>query len=220
MSTTIKQIIIVLLLIIGAIGGTVVMIQQQAATEELTLDEPTPEPTSESVMSDTMTDTMSDTIPVTETPAPIVVFVSGEVHAPGVYTLPPGSRVVDAIQAAGGPTEHAAFAALNQATLLSDGVQIHMPTEGEEPMPQAPAPISDSDGTFSAPAASGDGLVHINQADSSALQTLPGIGPALADRIIEHRNTNGPFASLEQLKEVKGIGDKLIEKIQDLIVID
>ena len=61
---------------------------------------------------------------------------------------------------------------------------------------------------------------NINQADHSTLQTLPSIGPALADRIIEYRNINGPFTSLEQLKEVKGIGDKLVDKIKDLIVID
>lgn len=226
MSTTIKQIIIVLLLLIGAIGATVVMLQQQSSAEELTLDEPTPEPTAESVITETVP-IITETVPLpTETPAPIVVFVSGEVHAPGVYTLPPQSRIVDAIQAAGGTTEHAAVDALNQATLLSDGVQIHMPAEGEAPLPQAPAPApapaaeSAAGATGSAPTTSRDSLVRINHADSSTLQTLPGIGPAFADRIIEHRNTNGPFASLEQLKEVKGIGDKLIEKIKDLIVID
>lgn len=232
MSTTIKQIIFVLLLLIGAIGATVVMLlQEQSSAEELTLDEPalnqaTPEPSAESLITETLP-IITETIPLpTETPAPIVVFVSGEVHAPGVYTLPPQSRIVDAIQAAGGTTDNAAVDALNQATLLSDGVQIHMPAEGEAPLPQAPAPApaptaeSAAGATGSAPTTSGDSLVRINHADSSALQTLPGIGPAFADRIIEHRNTNGPFASLEQLKEVKGIGDKLIEKIKDLIVID
>jgi len=228
MSTTIKQIIIVLLLIIGAIGATVVMLQQQSTAEELTLDEPTPEPTPEPSAESVITETVPAI--ATQTPAPIVVFVSGEVHAPGVYTLPPQSRIVDAIQAAGGATENAALDALNQATLLSDGVQIHMSAEGEAPLPQAPAPApapasesaagAAAGGTFSAPATSGDSLVRINHADSSSLQTLPGIGPAFADRIIEYRNTNGPFASLQQLKEVKGIGDKLIEKIQYLIVID
>lgn len=228
MSTTIKQIIFVLLLLIGAIGATVVMLLQQPSAEELTLDDPTlNQATAESLITETLpiiTETVP--LPATETPAPIVVFVSGEVHAPGVYTLPPQSRIVDAIQAAGGTTEHAAVDALNQATLLSDGVQIHMPAEGEAPLPQAPAaaptPASESaaGATGSVPTTSGDSLVRINHADRSSLQILPGIGPALADRIIEHRKTNGPFASLEQLKEVKGIGDKLIEKIKDLIVID
>lgn len=220
MSSTIKKIIIVSLLLIGAIGATIVILQQPPTTEELVLEQPTPESTAESVITEVLS--VTETLPATETPAPIVVFVSGEVHAPGVYTLAPQSRIVDAIQAAGGATENAALDALNQATLLSDGVQIHMPAEGEAPLPQAPVPVPESTpgGTFSSPATSGDSLVRINHADSSALQTLPGIGPALADRIIEHRNINGPFASLGQLKEVKGIGDKLIEKIQDLIVID
>ena len=223
MSNTIKQIIIVSLLLIGAIGATIVMLQQQSTTEELVLDQPTPEPTVQSVITGTLS-VISETLPLiaTQTPAPIVVFVSGEVHAPGVYTLAPQSRIVDAIQAAGGATENAALDALNQATLLSDGMQIHMPAEGEAALPQVPVPEPESTtgGTFSSPATSGDSLVRVNQADSSSLQTLPGIGPALANRIIEYRNINGPFTSLQQLKEVKGIGDKLIEKIQDLIVID
>ena len=209
MLANLKHIVLTLLLIIGAIGGTVVMMQQQSGGEELVLDEPTPESTA--------TLAVTTTLAATKTPAPIVVFVSGEVHSPGVYTLPPGSRIVDAIQAAGGATEKAAIAALNQATLLSDGVQIHMPAEGEEPMPEPP---SDSGGGFNAPSTSNGSLVHINRADATTLQTLPGIGPALATRIIEHRTANGPFASIEQLKEVKGIGDKLIDKIRDLIVFD
>ncbi len=219
MSSTVKLIIIVLLLLIGAIGGTVVMLQQQSAAEELTLELPTVEPTAETVMTEALSVTI--TLSATETPAPIVVFVSGEVHAPGVYTLAPRSRIVDAIQAAGGATENAAIDALNQATLLSDGIQIHMPAVGEAlPPPQAPVPPPESNESFGTPTTNDEPLVRINHADTIRLQTLPNIGPALAERIIEYRTINGPFTSLEQLKEVKGIGDKLMEKIQDLIVID
>ena len=195
------------------------MLQQQPAAEELTLELPTVEPTAEAVMTEPLSVTI--TLSATETPAPIVIFVSGEVNAPGVYTLAPRSRIVDAIQAAGGATENAAIDALNQATLLSDGMQIHMPAEGEALPPlQAPVPLPESNEPFGTPTTSDDPLVRINHADTIRLQTLPNIGPALAERIIEYRTINGPFTSLEQLKEVKGIGDKLMEKIQDLIVID
>lgn len=215
MLAKVKNIILTLLLIVGVVGATWVMMQQQPAGEELVLGEPTVEATATEVLTTTE-------LPIaTATPAPIVVFVSGEVNAPGVYTLAPGSRVVDALQAAGGPTEKAAIATLNQATLLSDGVQIHMPAEGEAP-PPAPPPVapSDSGGEFNTASTGSDSLVRINSADASTLETLPGIGPAFAERIIEYRTANGPFASIEQLKEVKGIGDKLIEKIRDQIVID
>lgn len=196
-----KHLVLSLLLVVGAVGGTLAV--QQPQGEPLALAAPVPDPTA--------------TVAPTATPAPIVVFVSGAVEVPGVYTLPPGSRVVDALAAAGGPTDEAATAALNQATPLSDGVQVHLPTEGEAPVPASLAP---SGGSPLASAPGSEPLVHVNSADATTLETLPGIGPALAGRIIEYRTANGPFTSLDQLKDVKGIGDKLLGKISERVVID
>ncbi|MBA3531940.1 MAG: helix-hairpin-helix domain-containing protein [Ardenticatenales bacterium] len=159
----------------------------------------------------------TETAAPTATPAPMVVFVSGAVQNPGVYTLPAESRVVDALAAAGGPTEDAAAESLNQATRLSDGMQVHLPEQGSAPLPMPLSPASAS-GSAGAPA-SGT-LVYLNSADATTLETLPGVGPALAARIIEYRSANGPFTSVEQLSEVKGIGDRLLEKIREQVVLN
>lgn len=196
-----KQLVLALLVLTGT--GGLFWSAQKPAAEPLTLEGPAP--------------AIVATVAATSTPAPIVVFVSGAVKEPGVYTLPPNSRVVDALHAAGGPTEQAAIASLNQATLLSDGVQVHMPEEGEAALPAALAPTSAT--SFTA-APSSEPLVRLNSADSTALESLPGIGPAIAARIIEYRTANGPFTSVEQLKDVHGIGDKLLEKIRDRIVLE
>lgn len=196
-----KQLVLALLVLTGT--GGLFWSAQTPTTEPLTLEAPAP--------------TIVAPIAATATPAPIVVFVSGAVKEPGVYTLPPHSRVVDALRAAGGPTEQAATASLNQATLLSDGVQVHMPEEGEAALPAALAPTG---GSSFAAAPSSDPLVRLNSADSAALESLPGIGPAIAARIIEYRTANGPFTSVDQLKDVHGIGDKLLEKIRDRIVLE
>lgn len=194
------------LLVVGAIGG--VLSAKRPAPEPLVLEAPTPAPTA--------------TLALTPTAAPIVVFVSGAVRAPGVYTLPPGSRVVDALTAAGGPAADADWAALNQATLLSDGMQIHMPVEGVAPEPPplggAPAPSTAAGGE--AAGATSAPLIRLNHASGAELEALPGIGPALAGRIIEYRESHGPFTSIEQLLEVKGIGDTLLNGIRDYIILE
>jgi competence protein ComEA len=121
---------------------------------------------------------------------------------------------VDALQAAGGPAEGAVVERLNQATRLTDGMQIHMPAEGESAA--APAVVASGGAT----AASAAGPVSLNQSDAATLATLPGIGPALAARVIEYREASGPFQSVEQLLDVKGIGPAILEKIRYLVVVD
>ncbi|WP_246123685.1 ComEA family DNA-binding protein [Cellulomonas terrae] len=138
-------------------------------------------------------------------PAEVVVDVVGAVIAPGVVRLAQGSRVVDAIAAAGGATADAQVSALNLARVLVDGEQIAVPRPGEEP---APAGASAPGGA--------DGLVDLNTADAAALDALPGIGPVLADRIVGHRQ-DGPFTTVDELADVAGIGPTLLERLRDLV---
>ncbi len=138
----------------------------------------------------------------------IVVHVCGEVKYPGVYYIQNGGRVYDAIQKAGGVTEEADIHLLNLAQILSDEARIYVPKKGE---------VVSSDSFYS------DSMlnqkININNADSSTLQKLSGIGPTLAQRIIDYRKNIGRFKSIEQLLNVKGIGPSKFEEIKDKVQI-
>ena len=138
----------------------------------------------------------------------VVVQVVGQVAHPGVVTLAEGSRVSDALALAGGALPTADVQALNLARVLADGEQVVVPKPGE-PVPQAAAAAAPG----SAASASG-GVVNLNQADAAALDGLPGVGPVLAARIIDWRTQHGRFTSVDELGEVSGIGDKLLEQIR------
>ncbi|WP_353813946.1 ComEA family DNA-binding protein [Agromyces sp. SYSU T00266] len=140
----------------------------------------------------------------------ILVHVLGAVAEPGIVELGPGARVVDAIGAAGGLAGDADPAGVNLARVLVDGEQLVVPREGESPPPGTGA--AGASGT----AASG-GRVSLNHADVAALDTLPRIGPALAQRIIDWRVANGPFTDVSQLMEVAGIGDAVYSGLVDLV---
>jgi competence protein ComEA len=139
-------------------------------------------------------------------PAVIIVDVAGAVHSPGVYELSEESRVQDAIHAAGGLTVEADGNALNQAAPLEDGARLFIPTKPIAPGDTS-APLADSD----------EGLVNVNTADSYALQTLPGIGPVTAEKIIEYRTSHGLFTRIEDLQNIEGIGSGTLEKIKTLV---
>ncbi len=146
----------------------------------------------------------------------IFIDIAGAVARPSVVELPAGSRVFEAIEKAGGLTGEADVRWTNQAEILADGQKIYIPTkqELEEGSTDAAAP------GFSRPATiSGKGLVNINTADSETLQQLPGIGPATADKIINYRNENGAFQSIEEITDVSGIGEKTFTKFKDKITI-
>ena len=149
----------------------------------------------------------------------VVVHVTGAVSRPGVVTLPPGSRVTDAINAVGGASAEADTQQLNLARVLTDGEQIRVPRIGEvlpNPAPQPGGAATPSVGT--APGkTNGDasGTININTASASELEKLPGIGPALAQRIVEYRDSHGPFASVDALTDVPGIGKAKLEGLRE-----
>lgn len=145
----------------------------------------------------------------------VTVHVAGEVKNPGVMTLPAGSRVTDAVQAAGGMTHDADPSALNLAQPLNDGEQIKVPKVGE---PEVSGGVSgSSDGASSG--ASGAGKININTASEKELQELPGVGPATSEAIIKHREENGRFESIEQLEDVPGIGPAILERLTPLVTV-
>ena len=146
----------------------------------------------------------------TATLGPIRVYVSGAVMHADVYELPSGSIVRDAVAAAGGATEDADLNQINMAKTLRDGEQVYVPRMGEA---LVPAPTGQA-------GAAASGLININTATQAELETLPGIGPALAARIIAYREANGPFPNIEAIQNVPGIGPSTFEEIKDLITVE
>ncbi|MDN5899856.1 MAG: ComEA family DNA-binding protein [Brachybacterium sp.] len=144
-------------------------------------------------------------------PSEIVVHVSGAVAAPGVVQLSGDARVDDALRAAGGATDDADLSVVNLARPLADGEQIHVPVPGEAPRDR-PAAEPDSVGGLEEP--SGGALIDLNSAGPAELEELPGVGPAIAQRILEHREKNGPFHAVDGLLEVSGIGPSTLEEIR------
>jgi competence protein ComEA len=154
----------------------------------------------------------------------VVVHVVGQVARPGLVRLRPGARVADAITEAGGPTKQADLAALNLARLVTDGEQVHVPRPGETPpVPQGPSPPGHASegtgGTAGGGGGAGGGPVNLNSADQATLETLPGVGPVLAQRILEWRTEHGRFTSVEELREVSGIGDKVFAKLAPKVTV-
>jgi len=155
-------------------------------------------------------------------PAEVVVHVSGAVKQAGVYRLAPASRVADAIEQAGGATEHADLDALNLAEPIQDGQKIHVPRKGEVSAP-AVASVAPSRSPRSAPQAAATATtqfpINLNTATADQLEAIPGIGPVLAQRIIEYRQTHGRFQSVDELLEVRGIGPKRLENMRPYVVV-
>ena len=147
------------------------------------------------------------------TAAVLVVDVVGQVHRPGVVRLPPGSRVLDAVNSAGGALPSADLTQVNLARPLADGEQIVVPKPGQ--VLSSPAAGTSASGAAGAAAgAQAGGVVDLNSADASALDALPGVGPVLAQRILDWRNEHGRFSSVDELGEVSGIGDKLMAQLR------
>lgn len=152
------------------------------------------------------------TVPVATVPDSVTIHVAGAVRRPGVYTVPMPARVVDAVTQAGGATSRAALDAINLARPLVDGEQVFIPRRGQ------------SGGGAGSPSPGGgvvapQGPVNINSAGAERLQTLPGVGPSTAQAIIEHRQRHGPFASVDALLDVRGIGPSKLEALRGLVTV-
>lgn len=180
-----------LLLLAAIIGATVLIVQTRPAPVQITILPPQP----------------------TQTPAPIRIYVTGAVaQSEQIISIAAGSRVEDAIAAAGGFRSDADRTRVNLAAILRDGDQVHVPTLQET----ASLPET-SEGLPTPP---GGVRIYINSATLAELQTLPGIGPAMAERILAHREANGPFQSLADLDAVEGIGPATLERLEPLLAFD
>lgn len=158
----------------------------------------------------------------------LIIHIIGAVNRPGVYELPTGSRVRDAVASAGGLRPNAAPENINLAANLADGQQVRIPKRGEKPIgiteplvaegapPSATGGSGEPEGPEQVSRTTG-AKINVNTAPGAELQVLPGIGPALAQRIIDFRQSNGPFASLTELDGVSGIGPALLGKIRDRV---
>ena len=143
----------------------------------------------------------------------ITVDVKGAVKSPGIYDLPVGSRVNDAVQKAGGLTEQADSKSLNLAQKVSDEALVYVPTKGEEA-------ASQQAGSGVPSSTSKDKKVNLNKASLEELKQVKGLGGKRAQDIIDHRESNGKFKSVDELKKVSGIGAKTIEKLKDYVTVD
>ena len=147
----------------------------------------------------------------------IYVDICGEVVRPGVYQIASGTRLFEVIAQAGGLTAEADINVINQAEVVYDGQKIRILSYAETS--QGVQTASDPSGGQGGSQGSSDGKVNINRADAAALQTIPGIGPSKAERIIDYRNTAGPFQSIEDIKNVSGIGNKTFESIREYLTV-
>jgi competence protein ComEA len=153
---------------------------------------------------------------LTSTPSPLRVYVTGAVLQADVYWLMPGSIVKDAIQAAGGATDDADLSRINLAQELHDQEQIYVPRLGES---DAPPPVTGAQPTPLLRGGAPTGAVNINTASLEELDTLPGIGPVIGQSIIDYREANGPFRSIDEITLVSGIADVTFDKIKDHITV-
>ncbi|QYI98054.1 ComEA family DNA-binding protein [Curtobacterium flaccumfaciens pv. flaccumfaciens] len=158
----------------------------------------------------------------------VVVHVLGAVRRSGVVELPASSRVGDALERAGGATEDADLDRLNLARVLTDGERLYIPRVGQQEVPEALGPVADGAAAGPTAGAGGSGgtagtgvegaaVVDLNTADQTALETLPGIGPGLAGRIIAWRDEHGRFTAVEDLLDVSGIGDVRFAELRDRV---
>jgi competence protein ComEA len=188
--------IAMLFLFLLVLGGTIWALRRPEPAA-LTIITPTPRPT--------------------PTTALVIVDVRGAVAKPGVYTLTAGSRVQDALAQAGDVLPNAETRALNLARRVNDGEQIYVPTIGEATVP--PPAVSGKNVQSNAATKTPIGKINLNTATLEELDALPGIGPSIAQRIIDFRTQNGAFEKIDDVKKVRGIGDALFSSIKDMITV-
>ena len=198
----------VLAVAVIAVGAKYVLASHQAGAstgEPLVLSSSLPSP---AAMQQSVQPSPSPSVP------DLVVYVVGAVRSPGIVRLPADARVADALQMAGGATASAELAAVNLAARVADGQQIVVPRRGEAPVAAAPASSSAAAaaGTPAAP-------ININTASLEELDALDGVGPSTAQKIIDYRTANGGFKTIDEIKEVPGIGDAKFAAMKDSITV-
>ncbi|HRI43598.1 MAG TPA: helix-hairpin-helix domain-containing protein [Fimbriimonadaceae bacterium] len=147
----------------------------------------------------------------------VVVHVTGAVAKPGLVTLSGSARINDAIEKAGGPTKDADLGAVNLAAKVIDGMQIVVARHGDEVASSVSMPDVSTKTGAAAPEAAPGGQISINGASAIQLEELPGVGPAIAARIVEYRQANGGFKSIDELERVKGIGPKKLDSMRPYV---
>ena len=195
-------------ILIAIVGGIVLLISYRPAPAVITIIPPPP----------------SATPAPTATPGPLKVYVTGAVVRPGqVYSLPADSRITDAIDAAGGLAANADSAHVNLAQLLHDGDQVNVPAVGTTagPVVSSGGPTATAGSKSSgSDKATHDNPVHINSASLGELQRLPGVGPAMAQKILDYRSQHGAFKSMDDLSNVSGVGPAKVKDWDGLIAFD
>jgi len=201
-----EKITIILLLIVIIIGGGIVLSKSINNEDNFTINR----------ASDISEDKPAMQIEI----PPVIIHITGAVKNPGVYQLKSTDRIVDAVKIAGGETEEANLDLINLAALLKDGQKIIVPykiyTENGEEISNN---INNNTEVMYSSSSSISGKININTANANILQTLPGIGPVLSERILEYRNQNGLFGIIDDIKDVSGIAEKKFEGIKDLICV-
>jgi len=201
-----EKITIILLLIVIIIGGGIILYKNMNSEDNFVINRAS---------------NITENNPATPIEIPsVIVHIAGAVKNPGVYQLRSTDRIVDAVKIAGGETEEANLDLINLAALLKDGQKIIVPYKiyneiGEEMNKDI---YNNTENGYSS-LVSTSAKVNINIADTIILQTLPGIGQVLSERIIEYRNKNGLFGVIDDIKDVSGIAEKKFEGIKDLICV-
>lgn len=213
------RLIIAAVSVLGIVGGMWWLLRAPPLPVEQTLPSASNTPPSVTLPVPTTPDRGDDVgVVASSLPSRVLVHVAGNVRRPGVYELDQGTRVVDAIDAAGGATADGDLNSLNLASGLNDGTRIYVPAVGEvDPASVVPVlGIGPNDAQHSTPAVS-PGPVNLNTADAATLETLPGVGPATAAAIVADRERNGPFATVDDLERVRGIGPAKLAGLIDLV---
>jgi competence protein ComEA len=148
--------------------------------------------------------------------ADVTLHVAGAVNRPGLVSVPEGSRVADAAEAAGGLGVTADVERVNLAAIVVDGSRVFIPAVGQEIPPEVPV---STDAGSSSGEPSTEAPLDLNAADAEALEALPGVGPATATAIVKHREDNGRFTTVESLLDVRGIGEAKLEAMRDLVTV-
>lgn len=212
-----RNVVFIALALLAAVGAAVFYVRQ-----------PSQEPIAIIPAQETATPapTATPLPPPTFTPAPVRIYITGAVQNSDVYFLPAGSIVKDVIEAAGGFAPNANRDGINLALELQDQQQIHVPIEGEDNPPPPIQGGSDNPKANESQQSPGqvqpasDGVINLNTATLDQLDTLPGIGPAIAKRIIEYRDSIGGFTTVDQITQVSGIGEATFAKIKEQITIE